>query len=1377
MSSEKVISDKKINLSTLSERQAVLFLKHQQHNTNSVNNNLIEKQIKSPKEKEKQNILLDYHLYYEYKKNESLSKTPKEILLNRQQLYKQSLKEYIPIKKNIYIDRKKYSFTDDDALPCTCFPRKFTQSEAKEILNSNYKDKTEEELFGCGFKCINRIISCECIESLCKCGISCRNRKFQNQEYADVYPIKTENRGWGLCAGSLLPKGTFVIQYIGEVYSLDSEYGMKKLEEYKNNTCTYLMSLSKNEVIDPTNKGNMARFINHSCEPNCETQKWNVLGEVCVGIFTLRDIQPDEELTFDYGFNIMKTIFQRCLCGSVSCRGYLGIAIEKDKKKNGNYIICGLCKQHCKPKDSIVLCDQCKKVFHKNCTLKKGKYENENNNNNFSYKCSHCIKKDSMQKTNVFSKEKKILEDSPTFEEYYEVNDEELRKIKKNLSDLINCGARLFWDFKQEIAILGTKDKLEIKISGTTNQIENTKNLIKKIKETKTEDENNNSIIQIKIFIPKIFLRKIIGHQSRNLNMYKLNYNVEISYDSNLITDEIFPIQESTPIKISGKENNVKAVENKIKSLLYDLKVLSIYLMPIDYQIVRNHICSLKMNIDPADVRLRKRESKNERDLKHPFYYISNNNREIVIIGNQNDINKAEKIIKDFIEVQNELKNNFSLSFLFPIYFRKHLFNFANVNHDFIFNEKKAIFDIIEPEFLRRHLSVYIEGKWKEIIEVKNMLWKSVIDINGNNNENNNVISGIYRKHDIYEFEQYAFNQEHKLISKSIKNYIVDQNPQIKNWDYISNDVENLLNDNNNNNVNNNGKKSLIENFTLTCDKETKINYLLNFEPGSYKKIFNMKQDELLSNLYDSISEIYESYNESKIIENNINNDININNEKNENNNNLINSNNLNNYISNTKTFISKYEEKKVNNNINNNVDNNINNNLYSSPILNKNSIFKNNDINYNNNNNINNNNNNNNDNKNNINNIINNNNKENQNNNNNNNNNNFISHLNSTLYSNLPSTTLTTTPSFVKTEFSDDIIKNQNVSYNFSDIKQMNINININHNKSTPLINSSFYGKISSDNNINNNIDKDKKDYNKNYKVFKDYLRHKKFRSPSHSNEDDKYSNKSKHSMSHYSNNKNYHHIHYNNYNNNSNKKYYDNNYDYDKYYNNNNNYKLNEFKRDSSFIYERKKKYYDNDYYYNNKLENFSNINYNYNNNYENNNNNNKYNYHSRSRSRSYSKSCSHSYYSRSCSSYKKEYDKHRNYSNINNESRYYDYNNDYNNFRRNSSSNLLNKNNSYYYNKNKYYYDNNNIDNYYERKKRNNYYENSGGDYIYKKYPNNNINSNVSHSNSRTNSRKRRRRSEGKIYRRSSSKNNNNDFGYSYKKDEIDKIKNNK
>ena len=45
------------------------------------------------------------------------------------------------------------------------------------------------------------------------------------------------------------------------------------------------MRLNAKEIIDPTEKGNMARFINHSCDPNCRTEKWNVLSEINVGIF------------------------------------------------------------------------------------------------------------------------------------------------------------------------------------------------------------------------------------------------------------------------------------------------------------------------------------------------------------------------------------------------------------------------------------------------------------------------------------------------------------------------------------------------------------------------------------------------------------------------------------------------------------------------------------------------------------------------------------------------------------------------------------------------------------------------------------------------------------------------------------------------------------------------------------------------------------------------------------------------------------------------------------------------------------------------------------------------------------------------------------
>ena len=84
------------------------------------------------------------------------------------------------------------------------------------------------------------------------------------------------------------------------------------------------MKIDRNEVIDPTYKGNLARFINHSCDPNCITQKWHVLGEICIGIFAIKDIYEDDELTFDYQFDSFKTPLTKCLCSSIKCKGYLG---------------------------------------------------------------------------------------------------------------------------------------------------------------------------------------------------------------------------------------------------------------------------------------------------------------------------------------------------------------------------------------------------------------------------------------------------------------------------------------------------------------------------------------------------------------------------------------------------------------------------------------------------------------------------------------------------------------------------------------------------------------------------------------------------------------------------------------------------------------------------------------------------------------------------------------------------------------------------------------------------------------------------------------------------------------------------------------------
>ena len=130
------------------------------------------------------------------------------------------------------------------------------------------------------------------------------------------------------------------------------------------------MSISKNEVIDPTFKGNLARFINHSCDPNCETQKWHVLGEICVGIFTLRDVDEGEELTFNYGFDILKTTFQKCLCKSKNCKGYLGVAQNEVSAPIQN-IFCFKCNKNCRNNDPILVCEKCKKIYHKVCLKPK----------------------------------------------------------------------------------------------------------------------------------------------------------------------------------------------------------------------------------------------------------------------------------------------------------------------------------------------------------------------------------------------------------------------------------------------------------------------------------------------------------------------------------------------------------------------------------------------------------------------------------------------------------------------------------------------------------------------------------------------------------------------------------------------------------------------------------------------------------------------------------------------------------------------------------------------------------------------------------------------------------------------------------------------
>lgn len=95
-----------------------------------------------------------------------------------------------------------------------------------------------------------------------------------------------------------------------------------------------MLTLEPGLVIDASRKSNHARFINHSCDPNCETQKWTVKGETRIGIFARKDIPAGTELTFDYHLDSLGNDKKECLCGSKNCSGFLGLKLKGESHKS-----------------------------------------------------------------------------------------------------------------------------------------------------------------------------------------------------------------------------------------------------------------------------------------------------------------------------------------------------------------------------------------------------------------------------------------------------------------------------------------------------------------------------------------------------------------------------------------------------------------------------------------------------------------------------------------------------------------------------------------------------------------------------------------------------------------------------------------------------------------------------------------------------------------------------------------------------------------------------------------------------------------------------------------------------------------------------------
>lgn len=145
--------------------------------------------------------------------------------------------------------------------------------------------------------------------------------------------------GRGVYARSDIKKGRRILEYVGERIS-HREADRRFFEKPDDDGHTFLFIVDGRTVIDGTTGGNPSRFVNHCCDPNCET----VIEDRRVFVETIRDIKAGEELGYDYQLTWESTddaedlALYACRCGAKNCRGTMLDREPLDKKKGSKAI-------------------------------------------------------------------------------------------------------------------------------------------------------------------------------------------------------------------------------------------------------------------------------------------------------------------------------------------------------------------------------------------------------------------------------------------------------------------------------------------------------------------------------------------------------------------------------------------------------------------------------------------------------------------------------------------------------------------------------------------------------------------------------------------------------------------------------------------------------------------------------------------------------------------------------------------------------------------------------------------------------------------------------------------------------------------------------
>ncbi|KAJ1268652.1 hypothetical protein BS78_07G151000 [Paspalum vaginatum] len=204
---------------------------------------------------------------------------------------------YIHLKRNVYVVKNK---SNGDAIETGC-------ADCDHVST-------------CKGSCPCRSSRVSCSQS-CHCSVKCSNKPFLRERKIKI--VKTQQCGWGTIALETIEEDDFVIEFVGEV--IDDAMCEDRLQDMRQRRDQnfYMCRVSKDFVIDATFRGNACRFFNHSCQPNCRLDKWQVNHKTRLGVFASETIKVGTPLTYNYSFCQYFGPDKECFCGAPNCRGKL----------------------------------------------------------------------------------------------------------------------------------------------------------------------------------------------------------------------------------------------------------------------------------------------------------------------------------------------------------------------------------------------------------------------------------------------------------------------------------------------------------------------------------------------------------------------------------------------------------------------------------------------------------------------------------------------------------------------------------------------------------------------------------------------------------------------------------------------------------------------------------------------------------------------------------------------------------------------------------------------------------------------------------------------------------------------------------------------